>query len=201
VTGNIFTQYIYNGTTNNIFALDLTGLNTRQMYTARAYVTTPGGTTYGQATSFDSNYANRIYVADGLVFKPAVYALDEYYQGGRIFYLVGAGEYNLGYDPYIPHCFVVNTAPFAYDVPWGDALVACQNATIAGYNDWEAVGMPNEVIAYKNAYPNRFLYPNAAYWTAVNAGTDTAWAYNLGTGTVFPLDDDNLLDVLAQRFI
>lgn len=192
----IITETTSNGHRANIYCTATT-LIRGQHYFARLYVETLRGVFYGDVANPSLDHIVHTDIAPHLEFMPAAYQIGEYFQGGYVAYTFPEG--NAKYNPNIQHGVVVDFIVDGY-YSWGDALVACENSTYRGFSDWILSEMPNEIIALKVAFPDLFPYPTDAYWTSVpDSDSRKAWAYNLGSETVFTYPKTSQLKTIAQR--
>ena len=175
------TGLTYDGGGEATFSGNITGLTTGMHYFARAYVTDPGGTTYGEAGYL--TWYGVVHTALWVEFMPSTYTIGLQLQGGNIAYIKVNGD--AGYDPNIQHGTIMGNEAFT-SYSWSTSMSFMTTYSYNGYSDWvlpsDVTGDVAAIMALFQADPS-FFPAYGTYWTSTDMGGGYAYAYNCTTGT------------------
>jgi hypothetical protein len=86
---------------------------------------------------------------------------------------------------------------------WGDAIKACEDLVLNGYNDWRLPSKEELQLIYNNLYETkmRFGIFLTNYWSSSEDGPYLAWPFNFKAGTVYRTHEGkvSILPVIAVR--
>ena len=184
------------------YTCDLSNLEARTTYFARAYAINSKGVAYGEEISFTTN---NLVVGDE-------------YQGGQIAYILSQGD--LGYNPNEFHGLIVHFSSITGNQLWGSdwdligtdtlfgkgsantlkivnkfgngnyAAKICDNLVVSGYSDWYLPSLGELKRLYSNRAKLSFDY-NGYYWSSSenNQAVDQAYVMNVSTHGFFYSSD------------
>lgn len=175
-------KFTSDGTGEGIYKSSIQNLTPVTTYYVRAYATSNLGTTYGDELTFKTTK-----------FCVSGKCIGDTFQGGLIAALLTPGEN--GYEPNIPHGFIVALQDLSTNSNWGDAHRICNDLVLNGYSDWYLPNRGQFQEIKNNIYLNGLIKisPNVywtsdEYWQQSAPTTNFAWYFNLSKNGIAAFD-------------
>jgi PKD repeat protein len=161
------------GIGEGIYNSSIQNLTPFTTYYVRAYATSNLGTTYGDQLTFKTTK-----------FCESGKCIGDTFQGGLIANLLTPGEN--GYDPNVPHGFIVALEDQSTNSNWGSAHTICNDLVLNGYSDWYLPERGQFQSILNNVYLNGLInispkvyWTSNEYWTGIAPTTPFAINFNL----------------------
>lgn len=141
-------------------------------YYVRAYATSNLGTSYGNQITFKTTK----FCINGN-------CIGDNFQGGLIAYFLTPGDN--GYDPNVPHGFIVAAQDQSASSNWSNAKTICDDLVLNGYSDWYLPGRGEFQAILYNLYltgliniSSNIYWTSNEYWTSISQSTPFAEYFN-----------------------